>query len=99
VSSRLTAATKTPAAVERRRHEGDALAIGRPSRLEVDPAVGEERPRRAALEVEHAEIDRLAIVRREHHIPAVGRPVRLIVVAPSGGELARLGRAESLAPE
>src|SRR6476620_2713474 len=26
-----------PAGVERRRHEGEALAIGRPSRLEVDP--------------------------------------------------------------
>ena len=88
-----------PAALERRRDVGDARTVRRPARVEVHGAVGHEGARLAVAQIQDPELQRVVAVGRVENPRPVRRPVRLGVVAGPVGQLDRLLRAESLAPE
>ena len=80
-------------------HEGHARAVRREARVEVHGAVGDESPRGPIAGVEHPDLQGVIAVGGVEDVPAVGRPVRLRVVAGAVGQLDGLARAEALAPE
>jgi hypothetical protein len=87
------------AALVRGRDEGETRAVGREPRLEVHLAAFRERKGLAGLEIEAAQLHRVAVVGREDDEAAVGRPVRLEVVTGAVRELHRRRRSEGDAPE
>src|SRR5581483_11322436 len=64
-----------------RRDERDRLAVGRPAWLDVYRAVRRQGFRLTGREIERPQLLRVAAVRRVHDRPAIGRPVRLKVIA------------------
>ncbi len=87
------------APLERRGHERQPTAVGRPARLDVDRAVRQQRPAPSARELERAQLDGVVVIRGVGEQAAVGRPVGLVVVARPVRELARDARVELDAPE
>ena len=81
-------------------HPGDALAVRRQARLDVDRAGVRQCVRATAGQVEPPQFHRLAVVAREHDAAAIARDVGLVVVGAGGmRELDRLVIADALAPQ
>ena len=69
------------ASVERSGNEGDPLAIGRETRLQVDCSTGRELLRAFRFQVQGPEFDRIVGIGRIHHPASVGRAIGLVVIA------------------
>ena len=79
--------------------ERDAGAVRRPPRLEVHRAVARQRGARPVRGIQQAQLHGIVVVARVHDVPAVGRPVRLMVVSRARRELLRLVAIHALPPE
>ena len=88
-----------PAAVVQRRDERDARAVGRPARLEVYGAIGGERRDGPGRQIEQLQLDPVMGIAREDDRPAIGRPIGLVVVYRTCGELRGDRRSNALPPE
>ena len=85
--------------LEHRRDERNAPPVRRPSRLHVHRAVAHQRTRRTRRQLEHAQLDRIVMVRRVDNKASVRRPIRLVVVSRPVRQLRRRIGADALPPE
>ncbi len=79
--------------------ECDALAVGRPARLDVHGAIAREWSDLPRGQIEQLELHRISVVAIEGHPPPIGRHVRLIVVAATRRQLRCDRRVERLLPQ
>ncbi len=92
-----------PAALVGRGHERDGSAVGRPVRLDIHRAVGDQRVGVDGLPIHHPQLDRIIAIGGVDNAAAVGRPVGLMVVG-AGRDLldvhgARRRRRDRSGPE
>jgi hypothetical protein len=81
------------------RDKGEAAAIGRPPRLDIDRAGRGERRHPPRCQVEQHQLHRTAVVAHEHDAPAIGRAIGLIVAAAVVGQLLGDAAVRPLAPQ